>query len=84
MSGCGPRGGGGRQIAQSSLSLFPLPLLFSHDWPQLQGPHRSGVYTDSDVAWPNRMAWEKEVDAGFAPPVIAGGTVILFRRKGNQ
>ena len=30
------------------------------------------------------MAWDKEVDAGFAPPVIAGGTVILFRRKGNE
>lgn len=61
-----------------------LPFFFFHDWPQLLGPNRNGVYSDSDVAWPSRMAWEREVGAGFAPPVMASGKVILFHRKANK
>lgn len=76
--------GGYNLISELFLFRLLLPLLFFHDWPQLLGPHRNGVYTDSDVAWPSRMDWEKEVGAGFAPPVIAGGKVILFHRKGNK
>ena len=66
------------------LASLLLPLLFFHDWPQLLGPNRNGVYTDSDVAWPSKIAWEKQVGAGFAPPVIAAGKVILFHRKANK
>ena len=66
------------------LARFLVPLLFFHDWPQLLGPNRNGVYTDSDVAWPSQLAWETEVGSGFALPVIAAGKVIVFHRKANQ
>ena len=65
-------------------ALLIFPILFFHDWPQLLGPNRNGIYTDSDVAWPSSVAWEKEVGAGFAAPVIANGKVILFHRKGKK
>ena len=66
------------------LALLIFPILFFHDWPQLLGPNRNGIYTDSDVAWPSSIAWEKEVGAGFAAPVIVNGKVILFHRKGKK
>lgn len=66
------------------LALLIFPILFFHDWPQLLGPNRNGIYTDSDVAWPSSVAWEKEVGAGFAAPVIVNGKVILFHRKGKK
>ena len=56
----------------------------SDDWPQLLGPHRNGVYTGETVGWPSKFAWQKEVGSGFASPVIVGGKVILFHRKGNR
>ncbi len=65
-------------------ALLIFPILFFHDWPQLLGPNRNGIYTDSDVAWPSSVAWEKEVGAGFAAPVIVNGKVILFHRKGKK
>lgn len=67
------------------LAALALPWLpFFHDWPQLLGPGRNGIYTDSDVPWPSQFAWQKEVGSGFAAPVIAGGKVILFHRKGKR
>ena len=65
--------------------LFTLILaFFFHDWPQLLGPSRNGVYTDSDVAWPTKIAWKNQVGAGLAAPVIVNGKVILFHRRGNE
>ena len=67
------------------LVRFALPFLFFfHDWPQLLGPGRNGIYSDSDVAWPTQFAWQTEVGSGFAAPVIAAGKVILFHRKGKR
>jgi len=56
----------------------------SDEWPQLLGPHRNGVYTGETVGWPSQFAWQKEVGSGFASPVIVGGKVILFHRKGDR
>ena len=64
--------------------LALLPFLFFHDWPQMLGPNRNGVYTDSDVAWPSQFAWERPAGSGFAGPVIAGNKVILFHRKAKM
>lgn len=64
-----------------------LTLLFAfffHDWPQMLGPSRNGVYTDSDVTWPSKIAWKKQVGAGLAAPVIVNGKVILFHRRSMQ
>ena len=64
-----------------------LTLIFAfflHDWPQMLGPSRNGVYTDSDVTWPSKIAWKKQVGAGLAAPVIVNGKVILFHRRGME
>lgn len=59
-----------------------LGLLAFLDWPQFLGPTRNGIYPGADVKWPTQIAWTREVGHGFAGPVIAGGKVILFHRKG--
>ena len=61
-----------------------LFAFFFGDWPQLLGPTRNGVYTATDVAWPSKIAWKKQVGAGFAGPIIADGKVILFHRRGAE
>ena len=59
------------------------------DWPQILGPDRNGIYTGPPLAaaWPKtgpRKVWERPVGAGFAGPVVAGGSVIVFHRIANQ
>jgi len=64
--------------------LWCILSLLTHDWPQLLGPNRNGIYTDADVKWPTAFAWTRDAGEGFAAPVIAGGKVILFHRRDNQ
>ena len=66
------------------MHLLFLFAFFFGDWPQLLGPTRNGVYTATDVAWPSKIAWKKQVGAGFAGPIIADGKVILFHRRGAE
>ncbi len=60
------------------------------DWPQFLGAGRDGVYRGEEIAqgwWKEGPAvlWQREVGAGFAGPVVAGGKLILFHRvKGNE
>jgi outer membrane protein assembly factor BamB len=59
------------------------------DWPQFLGPTSNGVSTETDLlpTWgakgPPRL-WEKEVGEGFSGPVVAGDTVVLLHRVGNE
>ena len=64
---------------------FFLSGLRAGDWPQFLGPTRDGVYAGKDLArqWPAsgpRVLWKREAGQGFANPIVAGGTVILFHR----
>ena len=60
----------------------------AHDWPQFLGPERNGVYRDALAAsWPAagpRRVWQRQVGAGFAGPIVAGGVVVLFHRVVNE
>ena len=61
----------------------------AQDWPQFLGPGRNGVYTGNDLVakWPAAgppVVWKKDVGAGFASPVVAGGRLILFHRVGDK
>ncbi len=77
-----------------------LPLLLAFlcgssragDWPGFLGPQRNGVAAEdeaiparfpSDAAEPETL-WERPVGAGFAGPAVAGETVILFHRLGDE
>jgi outer membrane protein assembly factor BamB len=59
------------------------------DWPQLLGPDRNGVYSGPPLAetWPKEgppKVWQIPVGEGFAGPVVVGGRVILFHRRGRE
>jgi outer membrane protein assembly factor BamB len=68
-----------------SLSLLGA---FGADWPQFLGPARDGstpeqISTDWDGSGP-RVAWSREVGAGFSGPVAAGDRLILHQRSGDE
>ena len=57
----------------------------AHDWPQLLGPARNGVYSGTNLlsTWPKegpRVLWRKDVGQGFSGPVSASNRVVLFHR----
>ena len=59
------------------------------DWPQFLGPARDGTAPDARVAdaWPPGgppVRWSKKVGQGFSGPVVAGGSVVLFHRVGDE
>lgn len=70
-------------------ALLLVQSALAHDWPQFLGPARNGVYSDSDVAkaWPSagpRVLWKRQVGEGYASPVVAGGRLIVFHRRGDR
>jgi outer membrane protein assembly factor BamB len=52
------------------------------DWPQLLGPQRNGAAPGTITLKGARLAWKKDVGAGFSAPVVAGGKLILHHRNG--
>jgi len=52
------------------------------DWPQLLGPQRNGVVPGTITLKNAKLAWKKDVGAGFSSPVVAGGKLILHHRNG--
>ena len=71
-------------LACLCVSAFALAA-HAADWPQLHGPTRDGIYVAVGLAdaWPKEgppLLWQKQIGAGFAGPVVAGGKVILFHR----
>jgi len=61
----------------------------AHDWPQLLGPARNGVYPGTNLlsTWPKegpRVLWRKDVGQGFSGPVSASHRVVLFHRVGDR
>lgn len=78
------------KVAAAGLAvLCGVAAVHAVDWPQFLGPDRNGTYTGPSLAgsWPAsgpRVVWRKQVGAGFAGPVVAGGRLILFHRVGNE
>lgn len=80
-------------FAAANLILF-VSLLTSvataqdkNDWPQILGPNRDGVIaTDQKLGWDGQpqVVWKHTVGDGFAGPVIADNSVIVFHRPGGQ
>jgi outer membrane protein assembly factor BamB len=61
----------------------------AHDWPQLLGPGRNGVYSGPPLAttWSAGgppQVWQKPIGTGLAGPVVAGDRLVLFHRVGDQ
>src|SRR5262249_13070116 len=59
------------------------------DWPQFLGPTRDGHSAETGLLreWPTvglPKLWEVDVGAGFSGPVVSGGKVLVFHRKGDE
>jgi outer membrane protein assembly factor BamB len=76
------------------LSIFATVVVTAaavqaQDWPQWRGPHRDGAAGagfQAPEAWPEtlRQAWQLEVGTGHSSPVLAGDTVYVFSREGDD
>ena len=63
--------------------------LYAADWPQLLGPNRNGISTETqliDTFTTNGppVLWTKEIGTGYAAPSIRDGKLVLFHRIGNE
>ncbi len=59
------------------------------EWPQILGPHRSGVADNEKLAgtWPDKgppLVWQRDVGAGYAGPAVSRGRLVLFQRQQND
>ena len=71
------------------LTLALAPALRAADWPQLHGPARDGhsAETKLDWNWPKggpKVLWKMDVGSGWASPVVAGDSLILFHRVADD
>jgi outer membrane protein assembly factor BamB len=71
--------------------LLAAPLLISSivgaaDWPEWRGPHRDGILTGEPNSWPEKLnlKWKIEVGLGHASPILAGGSIYVLARQGEQ
>jgi outer membrane protein assembly factor BamB len=69
--------------------LLLVGPLAAADWPQLLGPRRNGVSTETGLrtSWPRQgppLVWQKDVGAGFSGPVVVGRRLILFHRLKDE
>lgn len=64
-------------------------LAIGADWPQLLGPSRNGISTETDLidgwkATGPTVVWQREVGAGYSSPAIVGDRLILFHRVKDE
>jgi outer membrane protein assembly factor BamB len=63
-----------------------VSTIFAADWPEWRGPHRDGILTSEPKSWPEKLnlKWKTEVGIGHASPILAGGSIYVFTRQGDQ
>ena len=60
------------------------------DWPQILGPHRTGVAAEDETLsdrWPDsgpQELWRRPVGRGYAGLAVAAGRGFLFHREGDR
>ncbi len=70
-------------------SVFIRGSIFAADWPQLLGPTHNGISAETGLvrSWSEKgppVLWEHDVGEGYSAPVIAGGTLVIFHRVGDE
>lgn len=68
---------------------FSPALAGGGEWPQILGPHRTGIANDEHLVHslpPGGPAvlWERSVGSGYAGPAVSRGRLILFHRQGDE
>lgn len=85
--------GTGRQtwtaLGCALLLAWSAALARAGEWPQILGPHRSGIAEDEHLVHSLPAAgppvlWERSVGAGYAGPAVSRGRLILFHREGDE
>lgn len=67
------------------LALTPALAARGGDWPQLHGPARDGHSAETKLNWDwpkegPKVVWKLDTGSGWASPVVAGDSLILFHR----
>jgi outer membrane protein assembly factor BamB len=62
---------------------------FAADWPQLLGPGRNGISSDTNIAasWSKdgpKILWRTKAGAGWSGPVLASSRCVLFHRNADR
>jgi len=67
-------------------SFLVSSMIAAADWPEWRGPHRDGILTNEPKSWPEKLnlKWKTEVGIGHASPILAGGSIYVFTRQGEQ
>jgi outer membrane protein assembly factor BamB len=71
-----------------SLIVFSPAVIYSQDWPQWRGINRDSKVTGfkAPAAWPAtlKLEWKVTVGTGDATPILAGKSIYLNTRQGND
>src|SRR5262245_62592487 len=58
----------------------------SSDWTQWRGPNRDGAIASftAPATWPDALTrkWKVDVGLGYASPILVGGRLFMFSRRG--
>lgn len=65
------------------------PAVQAGDWPQILGPQRNGVASSEErinTQWRGSLptVWSRNIGAGYAGVVVAGGRAVLFHRTNEE
>ena len=76
--------------AAAVILYFSMQAAAAGDWPQILGPHRSGIADpDEQLAdtWPAagpQEVWRRPVGSGYAGVSVVDGKAFLFHRIDDQ
>ena len=73
-------------IALTLLACSSAAQVRADDWPQWMGPHRDGVWRESEIvdAFPSDgppIRWRVKIGGGYAGPAVANGRVFVTDRQ---
>jgi outer membrane protein assembly factor BamB len=76
-------------LASMLLALVIGAQVAAHDWPQMLGPERNGIYRGPEFneAWGAggpRVVWRRPIGQGLSGPVVVQNRVVLFHRVSNR
>lgn len=77
------------RVLVACLLLVMPHIVQAGDWPQILGPHRDGIAEGEKLAssWPAtgpQTLWKQSVGSGLAGVAVAGGTLYVFDRDGDD
>ncbi len=70
---------------RTATTTEPPVSIAGSDWPRFLGPTGDGKSTESiRTDWPLPIHWHKKIGDGYSMPSVAGGSLYVFDRHGDQ